>query len=210
LNQLETNQVLDCCKDHFVANGFVVPARRRVYADVAPGVLGWVGLSVSHSGDELEIFPNVGVHHTALMKIVSGLSRRKYVRGDVATYAMPLVDVMRVDTVFRFSTSKSSDSEVRRLVGSIVNYGLPWMRRICTLDALLPLLRERESMLGGVPERVAVALALLGRNDDLAAYLQDRQSVYDRDSANPNVAAAWRTFADGLSALDIGSYQASA
>jgi hypothetical protein len=170
-----------------------------VFAEVAPGVLGWVGLNISHFSDGLEISVNVGVHHTELMKIVFGLSRRKYIRGDVATYARPLVDVMGTDAVFQFSINTPPDAEARRLVDGIVRFGLPWMREISSLDALLPLLREREAMLGGVPERVAVALALLGRKQDLAAYLKNRQSLYDQDSANPDVAAAWRTFADELS-----------
>src|SRR5690606_6701819 len=116
-----------------------VPARRRVLIPLAPNVLGWVGLNLSSSSEEVEVFPHVGVHHVDLMKIVFDLTKRKYVRGDVATYARALSELAPGRSSFNFSASQAPGAEAKRLVDTVVTWGLPWMKSVCSLDEIVRL-----------------------------------------------------------------------
>ena len=198
MDRVEASRVLAECGRLFELEGFEVPARGRIYRPLEVDALGWVGLNTSTSISALEIWPNVGIHHVAVMQMVSRLQGRKYVKGDVATYAVSLGSIAPGEGAFKFLDGGDSRGEARRLVDTVVTHALPWMKRIGSLDEVIPLLRQREDMLGGVPERIAVALHLLGRKDDVLAYLAQRQACYDSDVANPGVASSWRRFAEAL------------
>ena len=197
MHRHEINQILDACAHYFRADGFEVPARGRIYRPLGHHVLGWVGLASTSDRDALEVWPNVGVHEVCVMKMVSALQGRKYVKGDVATYAVSLGEVVPKSTPFKFFGGEDHAAQAMRLVETVVVHGLPWMEKAGSLD-LIQLLKQREKVLGGVPERIAVALYLHHRMSEVLDYLKDRQDRYDKDAANPEVAESWKRFSDAL------------
>jgi len=135
----------------------------------------WVGLNTGLHTTSMEIGPFVGIHAVEVDKLAA-LDGIKYLRS-VATYAVHLgtLDCAKEERAFFFQPEWSEailTSEARRLAQLYASCGVQFARSIASYDALLPLLEERLSWLGGYPERVAACLYLMGRKDCAREFTQ--------------------------------------
>jgi hypothetical protein len=151
----------------------------------------------------VRIDPFVGLHCVPVMRLFYELDfyrkpRPKYLLGRTATIAVHLGAFAPEMNAFIFKKDEPLTSEANRLAEAVVQHGLPWMRAHASLDALLGPLREREAMLNGVPERIAIVLLLLGRFEELTAYLDRKQDEFAQHFG-VQVQGAWRQFAAALS-----------
>lgn len=186
-------RVLECCRSVFRNSGYSVPAKSRIFREVHGDYLLWVGLPNFGQGGIVEIRPNVGVHHVGVMKTFCDIRGENYKKGQFATYAISLESLEGV--LARFTFDGTDDQlEAQRLVQMVSISAVPWIEQIVDLDQLVQLMKQRQESLGGIPEQIAAALLMAGRADELLAYLEDRQLVYDRDFINPEVANKWRKF----------------
>lgn len=189
------------CDKALAAFGFHSPRRGSLLIAVDDDFYGWVGLNRSKVGDAVRMNPFIGLHCVPVMRLYYELDtyrKRKYRLGDTATVALHLGELAPDLNVFMFEQAQALEDEADRLAQAVVEFGLPWMKSHAKLDALLVLLREKEAMLGGFPERIAVVLFLLGRFAEVSEYLDARLDEYARKPAWAEIQASWKQFSDGL------------
>jgi hypothetical protein len=195
------DQVGIACNSALASVGFQIPRRTTRLIPISDDLYGWVGLNRYKAGDAWRINPFIGLHSVSVMRRWFELSTRpklRYLFGEVATAAVHLGELAPDIDGFCFEQAQPLDDEARRLADAVVKHGLPWMHEHASLEALLVLFKEREEMLGGYPERIAVALFLLGRYADLAEYLDVRLETYARQPAWGEVHASWKEFSEAL------------
>jgi hypothetical protein len=189
------------CNSALASVGFQIPRRTTRVIPISDDIYGWVGLNRYKAGEAWQINPFIGLHSVSIMRLWFELSSRpklKYLLGEAATAAVHLGELAPDLDGFRFEQAEPLEGEARRLAKAVVEHGLPWMQEHASFEALLVLFKEREAMLGGYPERIAVVLFLLGRYADMSAYLDDRLEAYARQPAWGEVHASWKAFSDAL------------
>lgn len=198
------DQVISACNAALVKAGFQLSRRTTRIIPLTGDIYGWVGLNRSKTGDAVRIDPFVGLHSVPIMRLWYELDTNRnlrYLLGQTATAAVHLGELAPDTRIFLFEPGSAPDTEAQRLAETVTNLGLPWMRAHARTESLLALFREREAMLGGYPERIAVSLFLLGRFDELSAYLDARLAEYaGKPLSWEEVAASWKQFAAGLRA----------
>lgn len=122
----------------------------------------------------------------------------KYLLGQTATAALHLGELAPDIDVFSFEQSQPLEGEARRLAEAVIEFGLPWMRENANLESLLGLFQEKEEMLGGYPERIAVVLFLLGRFNEVSDYLDFQLHTYAQKPAWGEVHESWKQFSTAL------------
>lgn len=171
----------DSCEAALVRHGFRRLRRDGVVLEIAKDFFGWVGLNVGNYGGSVRINPFVGIHCVPLMKLVSELCGEKYQLGRYATFAVHFGEVCPNVEVFDFWPDVDPLPESDRLATCLQEHGVPYMESYASLKALLPVLESRVSLLGGYPERTAVAYFLSGRNEDACRFVQVKQAEYLRE-----------------------------
>ena len=198
------DRIVGACNAALAAAGFQLPRKTTRIIPLTDEIYGWVGLNRSKAGDALRIDPFVGLHSLPIMRLWYELDSKRNLRyrlGETASAAVHLGELAPDVGIFLFEPGRAPDAEAERLAETVMAHGLPWMREHARNEALLDLFREREDMLGGYPERIAVSLFLLGRLDELSAYLDARQAEYaGKPSSWEEVLTSWRQFAAGLRA----------
>ncbi|MET0983164.1 MAG: hypothetical protein ABWY02_13765 [Telluria sp.] len=197
------DEIDSACDRALESFGFRSRRRGSPLIQIDDDFYGWVGLNRSGTGDEVRIDPYVGLHCVPVMRLFYELDfyrqpRSKYLLGRTATIVVHMGAFAPEMRAFIFERDAPLTSEANRLAEAVVEHGLPWMRTHASLDALLGPLREREAMLNGVPERIAIVLFLLGRFDELSAYLDRKQDEFAQHSGWVQVQEAWRKFASAL------------
>ncbi len=194
------DEVDAACDRALARHGF--ESRQRGYPLLAidKDTFGWVGLNRVKEGAAILINPFVGLHSVPVMRLCSELKtyrKQKYKVGQVATVAIHLGELAPEVTSF-YVEHDNFDSEATRLAVTVAEYGVPWMKANANLEAMLELLREREGMLGGFPERVAVVLFLLKRYDELFNYLDSRREFYKTKPNWLETREEWDQFSNNL------------
>lgn len=196
--------VLEACEDALVRHGFKRLRRHSVAWAFSPDFLGWIGLNVGNYPTHVQINPFVGIHCVPLMKLYKESSEnkyqpKKYQLGRYATYAVHLGEVCDEGLGgFIFPEGADIEPVAEELAVAVREHGVPYMQTLTSYEALLPLLRGREPMLGGYPERVAVCLMVLGRQAEALAYLDAKLEEYRKNPRYTEVQARWQRFADEL------------
>jgi len=175
-------EVLLKCFDALEAVGFTRYRKDGVDWPMQPGFHCWVGLNTSLEEEHLDINPFVGVHVVPVMKLYTSLEGRKYSRS-TATYALHMGNLAPKEPLVRFTPQADVAAEASRLARLYADVGLSYALSIGSYDRLLPLLRERVSMLGAYPERVASCLYLMGRKEEarsfVEGFLQDNPDYFE-------------------------------
>jgi hypothetical protein len=161
-----------------VARGFQRLRRHEVALDISGDFLGWLGLNTGNYKTHVRINPFVGVHCLPMMRLIAGLEGDKYKVGNIATYAVHLGELCPTIKVFEFYPELDVPREASRLATSVIEHGVPYMRSLASIEALLPLLKSRVHLLGGFPEKYAVALRLSGHDADARAFVLQCQQEY--------------------------------
>jgi len=164
--------VLLKCYDALEVEGFTRYRKQDVDWPMEHGFHCWVGLNTGLEKEHLDINPFVGVHVVPIMKLYSSLEGRKYSRS-TATYAVHMGELTPKEQAFRFTRQTDVAEEAARLARLYADVGLSYALSIGTYELLLPLLRDRVSMLGAYPERVASCLYLMGRKDEARSFVEE-------------------------------------
>lgn len=150
---------------------------------------GWVGLNSGRHKGFIRINPFVGVHCQQIMKLVASASGKKYRPSELATFSIYLGELCPEVSQFVFNDGDDSTKEAERLASTIEEFGFPYMRKIASYDALLPLLEKRVPTLGGYPQRYAAALYLSGKIDMALEFTNTQIGLLDNQDS-PEVIAA--------------------
>lgn len=167
---------------------------------VADDVLGWLGLNYSthrRSPGQAAVHPFVGVRHQGVERLVATLRREEYhqylppTAGTLIGYVMPV----NRDIGWQFGGPHGT-SEKTGLLAAVVDYGLPFMRSLIRLPAILDAINQGLCL---YPEyRFPAVLEVMGRHDDArAAMARAIGELGQRDDA---AAQQLRAFAAELAA----------
>lgn len=175
------SSVKSACEAALVRRGFRRLRRHEVALDISSDFLGWVGLNVGNYATHVKVNSFVGIHCTPLMRMVANLEAEKYQLGSVATYAVHLAELFPALLSFQFASDSDAPGKAAALAEATCEYGIPYMRSLASIEALLPLLRARVKSLGGFPERYAAALRLAGKEDEARAFVELRRLEYSME-----------------------------
>ncbi len=167
------SDVEEACDLALEAVGFQKLRKGRVVWSISHEFLGWVGLNRGNHGEFVRINPFVGVHAVDVMKLCASLDEARYVKGEIASYAIPIGELIPDELNFLFKIGDDLSIEATRLARVIHTGAVPYMSSIASYDSLLGLIEDRMSMLGGYPQRYAVVLHLLGRTDEAIAFVRN-------------------------------------
>ncbi|HWT99689.1 MAG TPA: hypothetical protein VN229_18795 [Terriglobales bacterium] len=164
----------------------------------------WVGLNSGLYLTRVSLTPHFGVHVPQLDELVAEIRKssepkRKYDKR-IATYTRAHTQLIKSPPQLDFAPAEDIEDSLERLVNLSTQVGLPFARSIASYEALLPLLRERVSMLGGYPERVACCLALMGQAEKALDFLREFAAT---DSHGKRFAVFIEAFADRVSSRNL-------
>jgi hypothetical protein len=136
---------------------------------LTPDVLGWVGFTVGKAYEEgsIDLFPNVGVIHSPLERLVDELREDANDRLPSPTLTQHIGYLMpqKTTTHWLYRTSFDLIQTTQSLVKAVQENGIPWMRAHQTLQAILaPLTNTAASTPGRWQYQLPTALLLLGRS----------------------------------------------
>lgn len=77
------------------------------------------------------------------------------------------------EKLFRFDEATDIEAEAKRLARLYRTIGMDYSRSLASYEVLLPLFRENIKFLGGYPDRYAVCLHLLGRDEEAIAFVKE-------------------------------------
>lgn len=174
---------LDACETALVRHGFRRLRRHDVVFDISSDFLGWVGLNYGSHSTQVRINPFIGIHCVPLMRLVEELSGQSYQLGRYATFAVHLGEICPEVDTFDFSTEADLELESERLATTLRRYAVPFMEENASYAALLPILIDRVPTLGGYPQRLAVALYLMGRYEEARQFVLGRRAEYEAEEA---------------------------
>src|SRR5262249_32630572 len=167
--------------------------------DLAPGVLGWLGLNTASRHQPaglVEVNPVVGVRHQAVERIVAELSGQKPHQYQPPTVSSPLGYLMPDSRYTAWQLGDGRTAEVVDLAQAVERHGLPFMRGLVDLDAVRAALERGRGL--NQEYRLPVILALLGRHEEARDRLAtDVEKLGDRQDA---AAAYLRAFAEAFAA----------
>ncbi len=163
-------RVLDACEAALVRHGFRRVRMHTIALDISPDFQGWVGLNSGIYYDNVRITPAVGIHCVPLMRLVYALEERPYKISESATFAYTLSTLKKGVRPFVFMSEDDLVHEAERLASTIAQC-LPFTRDFANYEAIASISKSRSDMLGGYPEKAAVALYLMGRADEAKAWL---------------------------------------
>ena len=148
--------------------------RRRISgiytSELAPGVLGWIGLNRAsryHLPGECDVIPNVGVRHQEVERLVAQLCGRRFHGYIPPTNGTPLGYVLPQHryTAWHFSRD-SADTAGAEMVAAIATHGLPYMRSMESIEQLCRSLVTKAVVFEDYNAyRRAVAWYLAGQSD---------------------------------------------
>jgi hypothetical protein len=191
-------RVLDSIAAHLVGAGFKKRAGQVFTIEVAPEVLGWLGLnraSKHHPTDVFEVGPIVGVRFQDIERSVADLQGQKFHPYHPPTVCTPLGYVMPERRYRSWLFRPSGNDEVtEEMVDTIVNYGLAFMRSTTDLAELCRKLEARMGWDHQIMYRHPVALLVAGRPQEANALIE-RSLINLRDRDDP-AAEEFRTFAE--------------
>lgn len=159
--------------------GFERADAGQVYTPIDEKFLAWIGLNRGTHPGYLRINPFIGFHIVPIESRRQEWFGMRYKQGRLATLAFPLGVIAPEVPEFIFVREAKARKEAKRLAKVLHKRALPWLRERANLSWVIEELRQRERSLGGVPEALALALALDDEFEAAIEYLNDRQSEYE-------------------------------
>jgi hypothetical protein len=158
--------------------GFRKRAGDVLTLDLAPGVLGWLGLnraSQHRAPGEVEINPVVGVRFQDVERLVAACRGDKFHPYQPPTISSPIGYLMP-DKKYKgwlFGPGRSNDDTAADVARAIDAYGVPFMRSVVDLDELRQRLEGRMGIEDQLVYRRPVAAFLAGDVGRARALLDD-------------------------------------
>ncbi|WP_026556263.1 hypothetical protein [Arthrobacter sp. 35W] len=157
-------------KAPMLALGFRKRAGLIFTMEVAPGFLGWVSIATRAqymSEPRWAGQPNIAVRHQEVSRIAAQLAGREYHPYHVPQIGNPLryLTPHRGNPLqWEMGTFPGADLNAQDMVDAIRDYGLPFIRKYATNEAMLSAMAQNLVLNSGVSSRSKpVLLALMGR-----------------------------------------------
>ncbi|MEO8220373.1 MAG: hypothetical protein ABI563_06275 [Specibacter sp.] len=162
-----------------VGIGFKKRAGTTFTMDLNDDALGWLGLNrASRAGapGELNMNPVCGVRIQSLERSlveIEGESFHKYIPATVSEPLRYLVPIEhRMDWILTRENPETNDEVIANILTSLESYGLPYMRKRATLEAMSQALVAKEGHRWQTVFRAPVALWLLNRDEEALSAIE--------------------------------------
>ncbi len=184
---------------HLADLGFT--RRRNVHTkEVAPEVLGWIGLNraVRRGDDQLLVNPVIGVRHQGLEREVARLVGERFHPYQPPSISAPLSQLAGTgDYLFKEGRRNKLDRQVERMIDTVAAHAIPFLKSHASLEGLISAMRSGRF---GIPDevvyRLPVALALDARDGEAAEQL--RASLAELGHRDDPAARRLRVFAEAF------------
>jgi len=168
--------------------------------DIAPGVLGWLGLNRAtrhRSPGEVEINPVVGVRFQEVERLVAECSGEKFHAYQPPTISSPLGYLMpeKKYTAWLLAPGRSEEAATD-MVNAIATHGVGFMRSVVDLAELRRLLKDRFGFEHQLAYRRPAAALLAGEAEQARALLDEEIAAIG--ARTDRAAADFRKFAESL------------
>lgn len=168
--------------------------------DLAPGVLGWLGLNRAtkhRASAEVELNPVVGVRFQEVERLVAECRGEKFHAYQPPTISSPLGYLMPQKKYMAWVLAGGRSEEVEAdMINAIATYGVPFMRSVVDLHELRRRLRDRSGVEHQLIYRRPAAAAVAGDAEQARASLDEALAAI---GARTDLAAMdFRRFADTL------------
>ena len=158
-------------RDPLQQAGFRKRAGQIFTIPLTDDVLGWLGLNHARrhrEPGEVGVAPIVGIRHQEVERLIARLRREKFYEYQPPTFLRQIGYVMprHRNMLWEFGGPYGSSAEPE-LLAAIVDYGVPYMRSLIPLPAVLDAINQGFCHF---PEyRLPAVLAVMGRYDDARA-----------------------------------------
>ena len=182
--RISVKSVVADFEENLLKIGFERTGKRTILLNIGDDFFGWVGINSGIMANSVAINPHVGVHSKKIMELSAQISGSKYEYGKYATISKYLgtVDRSLPQLIVR------DKSDLKRALSlfqeSMLKYGVPFMRQYNNYEALLPVLLDNVSRLGGYPERVAICYHLMGKDSTALRFLDDLKDSFWEENNN--------------------------
>lgn len=169
------------------AHGFIRDKFGISTIRLAPDVIGWIGLNKGFESGMLYVNPVVGVRNQSVERIVAEINEEEFNLISPPTLAANIGYLGEGKTFVRFRFGEDRDeneSEAERLLSVIVADGIPFMKANSDLDALVGSMQHCAYATRHITDyRIPVALAILGRYDEMVCFAMERVKEIQSRSA---------------------------
>lgn len=193
--------VLQACDNAFKTAGFKVPRKNCIIYPINDDFFAWVGLNTAANDGVIKINPFVGVHCHPIAETKAKLLETKYQLGATASYAVHLSTLSSAATefVFDYTNQPDCEREIQRMLNVVTEFGLHYAKQIASYPALIPLLEEKVTMLGGFPESYALALHFDGQSELCQTFLQNHAQTIEQ--YGEAISKPFEQFCNGLNKI---------
>jgi hypothetical protein len=180
--------------------GFRKRAGNVFTLDVAPGVLGWLGLNRAaqhHGPGEVEINPVIGVRFQDVERLVAECRGEELHPYQPPTISSPLGYLMpeKKYKAWLFGPGHSEELAID-MVNAIATHGVPFMRSVVDLVELRRRLQERSGFEHQLAYRRPAAALVAGDAEQARALLHE--ALVALEGRDDHAAADFRRFAGSL------------
>lgn len=190
--EMSKEEVERICADGLKGAGYKT-AGPTAYFRITDSIYGWVGINVSNHKEFVRVNPNIGIHCVPVMHCFDKIRGRKYQQGRIATYSVPIGEVVPDEPQIIISDRSDIDSKVGRMISYIKGPGGDYMADFVDLAVLEKALYQSVSQLGGYPEKYALTLLLNGKDKEFQEYSERQLEVYV-SSGETDLIEDWRSF----------------
>lgn len=196
---VSATSTLAILREPLEARGFRKRDGRVFTVELAPDVLGWLGMNTAsrhQAAGSLEVNPVIGVRHQVVERLVAELRMEKFHLYLPPTVSTPIGYAMPAGRYQAWVLTQGPDmAPSAALIDAVTSYGLPFMRGLVDLESLCA---AAEQGLGfNLDYRLPVIRLLLGRTSAAQAGLDDDLArLGTREDA---AAEQLRTFAGAFS-----------
>lgn len=186
----------------FISRGLVEAGMQRRKGDIftreaVAGVLGWVGLNKAFRRKEqtLEVNPVIGVRHQQIEELLASLLEEEF-----HPYVPPTVSISlgyitpeRKFSSWLFTTGIDHATVAEHLVGTIIEFGYPFMTTHSTLPAIIKAMEVGTGVPSDLAYRLPIAYSLSGDPEKAETYLINKCA--ELGNAENAYSLQYRTFA---------------
>jgi hypothetical protein len=171
------DRVGEAAREDLVALGFRKRGGQIYTLNLDADVIGWLALGSAtkyQSKGVVEVWPNIGIRHQSVERIVAELEGRRFHPYAPPTVIEPLGYLMPAGRWTTWTVDiADSTAAVRDLVAAVRNHGVPFMRRNGNLKAIIPLMDAHKGLEHQLIYRRPVAWLLAGDRERARSSLRD-------------------------------------
>jgi len=193
-------EVLRLAEERLRQIGFTAQRGAGATMLLQDGWYGWIGLNNALHPDVISILTVTGIRCEAVEQLVQTLGPPLPAhRGP--SLAKPLYVLVPKREEPAWSFTEIDNELLEDMINKVITYGVPFMKSLASLEALLSAFERGISPLPDVTTRLPGVLYLLGRRAEAESYIASRLSSLRATLPNSGVLEDYEVFATNFQAM---------